>query len=161
MQISDYPDCLLRKQSKEYPQNLVETAQYCILNHPAHDSTLRLHSQCLNLPVECLECQRKIFYIKTFSNKSYSESLCSKNILFERFYHSAKQSKVYPERPSVQRYRPVIISSWILRFFESLVLEKLQSFCKSQIEPERVRFVCKMSTQVHLFQPDWRRDLSE
>ena len=113
-----------------------------------HDGLFRIHPKCQKVMVECEECTKKICFLKTVWNKKYWESTFSKTHLESRLL---PLNKNHPEVATIDKYRPIVIMSPMIKFCESRIIQKLKNYCKNKINPEQVGFVEGMSTQVNLF----------
>ena len=59
-------------------------------------------------------------------------------------------NKIHPKVPEINKYRPIIISSPLVKFCEMICKEKLMTFCKQKIENEQTGFVSGFNTSFNL-----------
>ena len=114
------------------------------------DNIFHIHGKCAkpNTDNESKDCSKKIQFCRSIWDKDYWCTSQSNTHFQARLL---PLNKVHPKTPSANQYRPIVISSPILKMAESYVKKKLLTFCKDEIEPEQVGFVKGFNINVNLY----------
>lgn len=107
----------------------------------------KLHGKCYSKTIVCEECKKKILFMKDSWNKSFWDRMNSKESLKARLL---PLNKVHPKTPTIEKYRPIIMFSPLVKFCELICKPKLEAYNQHHIQKEQVGFVRGFSTNFNL-----------
>jgi hypothetical protein len=114
------------------------------------DHLFRIHPKCseANEQDECKECKQKIYFISEIWSKSYWSDKQSKKHMISRLI---PLNKIHPKTPETHQYRPIVVTSPIVKMLESYVHKKLATYCKENIKKQQIGFAQGCSIHTNLF----------
>ena len=109
---------------------------------------MKCHKICLKDRIaRCETCSKKIKFCLSIFDRDYWKLESSKKHFNSRL---VCLNKNHPKTPDYGEYRPIVVTSYVIKLLELSLLEKLQNYNESKMTTKQLGFVKRQETKGNL-----------